>query len=158
MLNEAAPNLEKSLLLRPFPQEAPAGIDMTAFRSRYRDGLLQQAGIAIFICGLRDAPGEGTPVLASGVIEEFESAIRLGRIVIPIGSTGGAAAELWRRVSRGKTHLPPGLSITDFGRLNDPTQSAHQIGKLVEKVIAAADMPAPRRRGRKPRRGEAGSS
>lgn len=143
VLKEAAPNLEKSLLLRPFPQEAPAGIDMTVFRSRYRDGMLQQAGIAVFICGLKDVPSKRVPVTADGVIEEFESAKRLGRVVIPVGSTGGAAAEIWKRVSKDKRRWPPGLSSADFERLNDPAQSAHEIAKLVEKVIVAADKPAP---------------
>ena len=40
ILDEHAPNLEKSLLLRPFPQEPPSGLHMKEFQRRYRDGMI----------------------------------------------------------------------------------------------------------------------
>jgi hypothetical protein len=57
VLSEPTPNLEKSLLLRPFPQEPPDNMDIASFRTRYRDAMIQQAGIAVFICGLKDSAG-----------------------------------------------------------------------------------------------------
>ncbi|MBI3782840.1 MAG: SIR2 family protein, partial [Deltaproteobacteria bacterium] len=54
ILAESAPNLEKSLLLRPFPQEPPADIAEKEFKRRYRDAMVQQAGICVFIGGLKD--------------------------------------------------------------------------------------------------------
>jgi hypothetical protein len=57
ILKEPTPNLEKSLLLRPFPQEAPPGTDAAGFRTRYRDGMIQQA---VFVCGLKRAPQSAT--------------------------------------------------------------------------------------------------
>jgi SLOG family protein/SIR2-like protein len=150
ILKESAPNLEKSLLLRPFPQEAPPGVDMADFRRRYRDGMIQLAGLAVFICGLKEGAGKGAPVVADGVLEEFESAHRLGRIVIPIGSTGGAASQIWDRLNK-RGILPPGLDKKDFDRLNEAGQSAKALAKLVEKVIAAADKaPGGRRKAKAP--------
>jgi len=145
VLKEAAPNLEKSLLLRPFPREAPSGIDTASFHARYRDAMIQQAGIAVFICGLKESAGGGAPVMADGVIEEFESAQRHARVVIPIGATGGAAAEIWNRLD-GLGHLPSGLTRTDFSHLNDASQSASALAKIVEKAIMAIDKASPRRR------------
>ena len=55
-------------------EEAPAGLDMTTFRTRYREGMIQQAGIAIFIGGFRVDTSSGSLVVADGVIEEFETA------------------------------------------------------------------------------------
>lgn len=147
VLREAAPNLEKSLLLRPFPQEAPSDINMADFRRRYRDGMIQQAGFAVFVCGLKEAPRMGAPVMAEGVIEEFESAQRLGRIVIPIGATGGAAAQIWDRLNKSGA-LPPGLTRNQFDQLNDTGQPASALAKIVERVMAAADKSLPRRKGK----------
>ena len=140
ILREAAPILEKSLLLRPFPQESPAGLDMATFRNRYRDGMIQQAGMCVFICGLKDGSGK-TAVIADGVLEEFESAMKLGRIVVPIGATGGAAAKIWDRLNK-RGMSPAGLSKADFDRLNDSRQSASDLAKIVEKVIKAIDKAA----------------
>jgi hypothetical protein len=137
ILKEPTPNLEKGLLLRPFPQEAPTGIDMAAFRTRYREGMIQQAGIVVFIGGLKE-DGGGALVSADGVIEEFETAQRLGRAVVPVGATGGAAAEIWKRLDNAGT-LPPGLKRADFMHLNDPSQSAETVAGIIEKVMTATD-------------------
>jgi len=137
ILKEAAPNLEKSLFLRPFPQEAPAGLDMMTFRTRYREGMIQQAGVAVFIGGFKAEAGSGSLVVADGVIEEFETAQRLGRAVVPVGATGGAAAEIWKRMDSAGT-LPLGLKRAEFNKLNDAATSAHEIAKIIQKVIEAA--------------------
>ena len=142
VLKESAPNLEKSLLLRPFPQETPPGTDMAAFHARYRDSMIQQAGIIIFICGLKEATGGGAPVVADGVIEEFESAQHHGRVVIPVGATDGAAAEIWSRLERARL-MPLGLTRRDFNCLNDTQQTATALAKIVEKAITALDRPHP---------------
>jgi Sir2- and TIR-associating SLOG family/SIR2-like domain len=137
ILKEAAPNLEKSLLLRPFPQDAPTGLGMAPFRTRYRDGMIQQAGICVFIGGFKEGSGR-RPVIADGVLEEFESAKKLGRVIVPIGATGGAAAKIWHLL-RKSGESPPGLTKTEFNQLNDSSQSASDLAKLVKKAINAVD-------------------
>lgn len=141
VLAEDAPNLDKSLLLRPFPQEAPAGIAMPEFRRRYRDGVIRQAGFAVFVCGLKEAP-KGALQVADGVVEEFDAAQALRRIVIPIGATGGAAAQIWDKIKKAG-NLPLGLSAKEFDQLNERGQSAITLAKLVEKVLIAADRGLP---------------
>jgi hypothetical protein len=147
ILKERTPNLEKSLLLRPFPQEAPVGMDITTFRTRYREGMIQQAGTAIFICGLKEDAGKGTFVVADGVIEEFETAQRLGRVVVPVGASGGAAAEIWKKLHK-EDRLPLGLKQADFDSLNNAATTAQAIARIVQKVIEAADNPKSRPRAR----------
>jgi hypothetical protein len=137
ILREPTPNLEKSLFLRPFPQETPAGLDMTTFRTRYRESMIQQAGVAVFIGGFKADTGSGSLVVAEGVIEEFETARRLGRAVVPVGATGGAAAELWNQMDKADA-LPFGLKRPDFDKLNNVATSAHEIAKIIQKVIEAA--------------------
>jgi hypothetical protein len=143
VLKESAPNLEKSLLLRPFPQEPPAGVDMADFRRRYRDSMIQHAGICVVIGGLKEVKGTVRPVVADGVLEEFESAKRLGRIVIPIGGTGGAAAAIWKILSKDSAWTPPGLSPAETAKLAETSLSARDAARLVGKAIVAADKSAP---------------
>jgi hypothetical protein len=145
-----APNLEQSLLLRPFPQEPPSGLEMKEFQRRYRDGMIQQAGICIFICGLKENAGKasGSPVIAGGVMEEFESAKRLQRILLPIGATGGAAQTIWNHAGKELNKWCPHISRKDYDRLNDAKQKPKALADIVGRVIAAADKARPTTRKR----------
>jgi len=93
---EPVPALERSLLLRPFPQVIPPGFERAAFQKRYREDMIRQAGVCIFVGGLRrsDAGLEVAP----GVLEEFEIARASGRVLIPVRSSGGASEVIWNRI------------------------------------------------------------
>lgn len=157
ILKKAAPNLEKSLLLRPFPQAPPSGIEMSAFQRTYRDGMVSQASICVFICGLKAPPGgkSAAPIIAHGVMEEFESAKCLKRVLIPIGATGGAAKKIWDVVATDLATLCPHIDRKDFDLLNDAAQTPKALAAIVRKVIDAADKvaPRPRKSGSGPARG-----
>jgi hypothetical protein len=146
VLAEEAPNLEKSLMLRPFPQEAPPGIEDAAFKRRYREGLVQQAGACVVIAGEKDVrTGSRTErVVADGVLDECEAARRIGRAVIPVGATGGAASEIWRTVDAAfETHWPKSLR-KDFDLLNDATRSPRDLVAAVGRFLDHLDKPAPK--------------
>jgi hypothetical protein len=136
ILAEAAPNLEKSLLLRPFPQKAPKGIGKAEFQKRYRDGMIQQAGVCIFIGGLKTS-GKGALAIAEGVLEEFEAAQSLGRPVIPIGATGGAARRIWESLAKDAGFAPAGLTRKEFERLNEDGLAPAEAAKLIAKALKA---------------------
>jgi hypothetical protein len=138
ILREPVPNLEKSLLLRPFPQEVPPGADLVRFRTQYREGMIQQAGLCVFICGLKDGTGGGSAVIADGVIEEYESAKRLGRAVLPVGATGGASEVIWRQAKAAGAR-PAGLSGKDFDELNSSATTPAAVARIIGKAIAALD-------------------
>lgn len=137
ILHEPAPNLEKSLLLRPFPQTVPDGFDRETFYARYRESMIQQAGVCIFIGGEK-SDEEGNSVLADGVIKEFDIATRLGRIIVPIGCTGGAAQKIWAKLAKDKNWSPTGLTRAEFEKLNLPDLKPSEIEKLITKVLKAA--------------------
>jgi hypothetical protein len=60
--------------------------------------MIPQAGIALFFFGnKRDA--SGSVVMADGIEEEFQLALKKALIVVPIGCTGSMAAVLHKRVS-----------------------------------------------------------
>ena len=89
-------SVEEQLLLRPFP----IGIKDTAERvktfAQYREGMIAQAGIAIFVMGNKLDGGDVIP--ADGVRAEFEIARTHGLYVIPIGASGWMAGELAKQV------------------------------------------------------------
>lgn len=105
---QGVPSPDRSLYLRPFPQATPAGFEEDSFRRRYREDMMQQAGICVFVGGTRqELQGlESAP----GVIEEYEIARALGKVIIPVASTGGAEAEIWARIAADggadAAHLP----------------------------------------------------
>jgi hypothetical protein len=117
-------------------------MEMNAFLRAYRDGLISQAGLCVFVCGLKAAPG-AAPVIADGVMAEFESAKRLRRLLLPIGATGGAAKKIWDEVATDLARLCPHISRKDFALLNDPKQTPQALANIVGKVITAADKAPP---------------
>lgn len=97
--------------------------------------MISQAGICIFICGLKAAPGTkpAAPLIADGVLEEFESAKRLKRVLVPIGATGGAAKEIWDHVAGDLATLCPHIIPKDFNLLNDPAQTPKALAAIVSE-------------------------
>jgi hypothetical protein len=123
-----SPNLDSRLVLRPFPYSTR---DAELY-TRYRRDMLRQAGSAVFIAGNRRADGqlEASP----GVREEFEICRELGAYVIPVGSTGWRAAELWAEVDASfEEFFPDDLPRTPWELLNqDDTTPAQVVDALVE--------------------------
>lgn len=80
----------------PFWQQTNETYDSKrkAFQTKYRNEMLHQVGVAIFIYGTKDDTGK--TVLSSGMKEEFEIAKNKGIFLIPVYSTGGMAAKLWK--------------------------------------------------------------
>ena len=63
----------------------------------YREKMIDKCGVAFFLFGnKRDKAGK--PIVADGVIKEFEIAHKQGKYVFPIGSTGWASKILADRV------------------------------------------------------------
>ncbi|MGE3779877.1 MAG: SIR2 family protein [Pirellulaceae bacterium] len=130
---QGVPSLDRSLYLRPFPLVTPEGFDQSAFRRRYREDMIQQAGICVFVGGIRQ--GANGPEIAPGVIEEYEIAKALGKMIIPVALTGGAAAEIWKRLNAdgGATaaHLPDDI----FARLGRTDATVNEACAAVREAI-----------------------
>jgi hypothetical protein len=128
------PNFERNLIVRPFPQVVPAGWDAQEYYHRYRSNLVTQAGACIFIAGIREEPGGGR-IAAPGVLCEFDIAVAAGRTPIPIGATGGMAAELWNRVNADYAKFYGAMPRADFDMLNNDGASSDEIVSAVEKML-----------------------
>ncbi|MDF3983076.1 hypothetical protein P3W24_12300 [Luteibacter sp. PPL201] len=109
---------EDRLLVRPFPQVAPGMTDLAQLWSRYRDDILQRAGVAIFLFG--NKLSGGAVVHSNGMREEFNLALANNVFPIPVGITGGMARELWTEA----------LSLIDSGRLVAPSNVRALIAEL----------------------------
>lgn len=131
-----SPSLDRRLFLRPFPQVIPSGFDKATFQRRYREDMIRQAGICVYIAGIRE--DEGALVTAPGVLEEFEIARELGKTLIPVARTGGAAAEIWARLNAQGGASSAKLPAEIFHRLGESRLSKEDASKTIVDAIDAA--------------------
>ena len=97
-------NLDDLLILRPFPQIQSGDKSISERWTDYRNEIISQAGIAIFMFGNKlDKNGE--IVLSNGMKEEFEICLNHNVIPIPIGCTGSMSEELWNDIMKNHTEL-----------------------------------------------------
>ncbi len=89
--------VEDQLILRPFPQSTEGGLPLPALWSRYREDMINHAGIALFLFGNK-SDGEKL-LLSNGMREEYEIAKSKGLFLIPVGATGYMAEELWSEIN-----------------------------------------------------------
>jgi hypothetical protein len=102
-------SIDEQLLLRPFPIGIHDQDEQQRTFARYREELVAQAGIALFIMGNKSTSGSITK--ADGVRAEFELAKQRGLYLVPIGASGWMSQELWKEV------------MSDFDK-NFPKQTA----------------------------------
>lgn len=89
--------VDDHLLLRPFPIGIPDEEERMRVFSRYREELIAQAGIAIFLMGNKQSDGKIVP--SDGMRAEYQIARDKGVHCLPIGASGGVAAEIWTDVN-----------------------------------------------------------
>ena len=90
-------HLDEHLALRPFPQNVVGVEQREEVRYQYREKMIEEVGIVIFISGYKmDVDGNIKP--AKGVMDEFEIAKQQCKYIVPIGSTDGVAKEILEEV------------------------------------------------------------
>ncbi len=119
-------HVDEHLCLRPFPQIFSGDTPKEELWKRYREEMISRAGIAIFIFGNKCLNNE--IVIADGMIKEFEIAKAMGKVIIPVGSTGGASAEILKMM-RESAGAHPHLAEY-YDKLNRETR----INQLVELI------------------------
>ncbi|MGY6555500.1 MAG: SIR2 family protein [Wenzhouxiangella sp.] len=102
---------EEHLMMRPFPRTASGGPASKGRWAKYRQGMIDHAGIAIFVFGnKKDAAGK--IVLSDGMRDEFNLCVASGVVPIPVGSTGYMAETLWKEVDERFNHFFPKATAT----------------------------------------------
>ena len=130
-------DLERRLVARPFPQplvgQAPDKAQWTALRSE----LARLAGVVIFIGGVKIE--DGKPVIAGGVLEEFDLAKGAGAFLLPIGSVGGTALEIAQQMtgsdlpSEGAAAIRP--TDAELKQLSDSAAPVETLVKCVADIL-----------------------
>lgn len=97
-------NLDDLLILRPFPQIQSGDKSISERWTDYRNEIISQAGVAIFMFGNKENEnGEIAP--SNGMKEEFEICLQHNVLPIPIGCTGSMSEELWNDIMENHTEL-----------------------------------------------------
>ena len=99
LLSKGIQKIDKRIQVRPFNDNLTA-----ADFSSYRNYLISQNNIAIFVFGQKFINGKSEN--SKGVIEEFQIARKMNKIIIPIGSTGFAAREIFNIVKANIVDYP----------------------------------------------------
>lgn len=122
-------HVDEHLCLRPFPHNISDPNERAERWKKYREDMLSETGVAIFIFGNK-RDGSGNIIDANGCLQEFEIATEKGNMIIPFGSTGYAAKQIFNKVK---------TDIADYPYLAkyiDQLEKETDISKLVEIVMA----------------------
>lgn len=87
------------LITRPFPYVHKGVTDRAKIGTKYRNTIIDECGVVVFIFGNKRDTSTGELIDAGGVIEEFKIAKNKGKVIIPVGSTGYAAKAIWDEVN-----------------------------------------------------------
>ncbi len=99
-------HFDEYIKMRPFPLECVReGISeeekekaKKQRNTKYRDEMLQEAGVAVFVYGNKQDKNSASIINSTGMEDEFNIAFQRGIKPIPIGATGFMAKELWDEV------------------------------------------------------------
>jgi hypothetical protein len=140
LANEGVGISEENLMMRPFPH-TPTGRPASGSRwTKYRQSMIDHAGIAIFVFGNKAGPA-GTTIDSGGMREEFDLCIDSGVVPIPVGATGYVAETLWKEVDAEFHRFYPSAtagirkSFKAIGRASTAPEKLHQeINKIIHHL------------------------
>ncbi len=117
------------LVIRPFPIQQSESEKYT-----YRERILSECGVTICVFGNRTINGSNELENSSGVEDEAEIAGKLGQLVLPIGSTGYVAREIWEsQLGKVRSNFYDNRKILEaYTNLNNPNQS---IDQLIDNIL-----------------------
>lgn len=130
-------DLERRLIVRPFPQPIDGGEPARAQWDLLRAELARLAGLVVFIGGLKAKAG--ALVDSSGVHAERAIAQAKGAYLLPIGATGGAAATIAAELTGSDLPFdgPDALRPSDeqLASLADASVGAAELANRVLKIL-----------------------
>ncbi len=123
-------HMSEHLCLRPFPQGIVDAEERKSKWKRYREDIIEENGVVIFIAGNKIVNGEKS--IADGCLQEYEIAKKNKCILIPIGSTGGAAEIINNEIKENKANY------SYLEKYLDILATETDIDKIVNIVIEIA--------------------
>lgn len=125
-------HVDEHLCLRPFPQIISGDMPREQLWQKYREDMIAQSGIAIFIFGNKKV--DDKIVIADGMIKEFEIAKQKDKRIIPIGSTGGAARIIYDEVKSDIVKYPYLAKFIDaLGEEDDFNKLIALVGEIIKE-------------------------
>lgn len=122
-------HVSEHLGLFPFPQYDDGEKSIAERWTDNRNQMISQAGICIFIFGNKIVNGK--VVSASGMMEEFQIAKESGKIIIPIGSTGSAAKEIFDEMKESGDYT----YLNDYWNVLENEENAENVFDTIVKII-----------------------
>jgi len=104
--------IDRYLCMRPFPYQDINDEQLVKFKTTYRENMIKEAGICIFLFGNKTINGKN--IYADGVREEFEISKKLNKYLIPIGSTGFVTKEIFNEITNERKrfwYLQPEIDV-----------------------------------------------
>ena len=126
-------SIEEYITMRPFPQYIEDENERKCVWDKYRRDLIKRSGIALFFFGNKTS--NGGIVTADGMRSEFTIAKELGVILVPIGSTGFMAKELWDEVNYQFDEFYPRCSDELKQLYNDLGKEISNPNEIISAVI-----------------------
>lgn len=99
-------HMDEHLCLRPFPQGIEDQTERNARWEKYREEILGNNGVVIFMVGNKKDTVSGKKTVADGCLREYQIAKELSRVIIPLGTTQDAAAVIYNEVKNEKEQYP----------------------------------------------------
>ncbi|WP_224133835.1 SIR2 family protein [Leuconostoc gasicomitatum] len=127
-------NLNDYLSLHPFPQVTPKNKTLPDQWAEYRKNIISESGICIFIFGNKEQ--DGKTVNAAGMIQEYDIAKEMNKLIIPTRRTGGASEDIYDDMYKHKDNYP---YLTDYWSDLD-TDNPTKLQDTSLKIIATANV------------------
>ena len=125
--NSRYKHISEHLCLRPFPQGIVDVEERKSKWTKYREDIIEENGVAIFMMGNKMVDGKKT--IADGCLQEYQIAKKNNCVLIPIGSTGDAAKIIYNEMKDNKEDYPY------LEKYFDILGTETDIDKLVEIVV-----------------------
>lgn len=122
-------HVSEHLGLFPFPQHDDGEKSIAERWTDNRNQMISEAGVCIFIFGNKKVNGK--VVSASGMMEEFRIAKERGKIIIPIGSTGAAAKEIFDEMKDSGDYS----YLNDYWNVLENEENTENVFDTIVKII-----------------------
>ena len=106
-------DFSREVIVYPFPYSAKLEAENKKdYYTRIRKDMVMYTGITILLCG--EKVQDGKMINSPGVLEEMSLSKEQGNLIIPVGSTGGAALHVWENMQFDH----PGIDDNEYELLN----------------------------------------
>lgn len=135
MQNSNSQSLDSSLSMRPFPISINDKHEREKAFTAYRELILNEPQIAIFVFGNKIEEGE--LIYAKGVQEEFEIARHKKKFIIPVGVTGYQSKLIWETINSDfNQYYPDSTEFRElFEKLNEANIDENELINVILNLI-----------------------